>query len=64
MNGPGVIASYEPIDEARQVTCWAKYCTTPACWLVKLSIPVIGVPGLALCDKHMYEFDTETREFV
>jgi len=60
----GVVASYAPIDEARQVTCWARQCSAAACWLVKLSNPILGTPFLTLCDRHLYEFDTETKRFV
>lgn len=56
-------SSIQPIEADRRVTCWVKHCTTPTAWLVELSRPVLGtLVTVALCDAHLYDFETSTTD--
>jgi hypothetical protein len=55
-----LFSSFQPVGTGRQVGCWVKDCTIPADWLVKFSRPVLGTPLIALCDAHLYAFETST----
>lgn len=55
-----VYASYERVPDTRDVTCWVSHCSAPAHCLVKLSRPIFGTPLIALCDSHVYDFETST----
>jgi hypothetical protein len=50
-----------PIVSARHVTCWYKDCAVRAGWLIHLSSPIVGAPLIALCDAHLYDFETSTQ---
>lgn len=41
-------------------TCWGHDCPDPVAWLILFEPPVMGTPFAAVCDKHLYEFETET----
>jgi hypothetical protein len=55
-----VYTTYEPFPEGRTGTCIVKDCTQPARWTAHLSRPIVGWPMLALCDIHLYDFETST----
>lgn len=56
------LALVVPIEGGKEVTCWAGHCTATATWMVNLSYPILGLPdvGIALCDVHLYDFETST----
>jgi hypothetical protein len=64
MRSLGLFVSYEPVDEALKIDCWASHCSTAACWMVKLSRPILGADRITLCDKHLYDFESSTRRYT